>query len=83
MEKRILIAFLLSFAVLYGARFILPPPPPPPDKTQTEAKEPVASPPVVEPSAVSGETIESDREEDKSVDTPHYRAVISNVGGVL
>jgi YidC/Oxa1 family membrane protein insertase len=84
MEKRILIAFLLSFAVLYGARFLYPPPPVP-DKAKTEAQTPAPEQPAVpvQPTAVGGETVESDREEIKTIETPLYRAVFSNVGGVL
>jgi len=86
MEKRILIAFLLSFAVLYGARLLYPPAPT--DKPQTEtavAPAPVQEQPAapVEATAVTGEVVQADSEKIETVETPHYRAVISNVGGVL
>ena len=86
MEKRILIAFLLSIAVLYGTRFLLPPPPPvnKPPAEETKAPAPEAIPvPAVSPVASSGKVIEGESEKDISVETPHYQAVVSNVGGVL
>jgi len=87
MEKRILIAFLLSFAVLYGSRFIFPPAPVP-EKPVVETNAPVApapSPPSVAPApqVTSEETIQAESPESKTVDTPLFRAVVSNVGGVL
>ena len=85
MEKRILIAFLLSFAVLYGARFLYPPTPAP-NKPETETKAPAPEQPAVpaQPAtAVGDKVIQSDSEETKTVDTPLYRAVVSNGGAVL
>jgi YidC/Oxa1 family membrane protein insertase len=86
MEKRILIAFLLSFAVLYGARFLYPPPAP--KKPDVEAKTPAPAPPAPPatqptPVATNGEVIQAESAEDVLVETPLYRAVISNVGGIL
>jgi YidC/Oxa1 family membrane protein insertase len=89
MEKRILIAFLLSFAVLYGSRFLLPPPPPPPpEKPPTNVEAPaVPSPaPAANPSSpepTNGEAIEATEEKNETIDTALYRAEVSNVGAVL
>ncbi|HET9218917.1 MAG TPA: membrane protein insertase YidC [Terriglobia bacterium] len=84
MEKRILIAFLLSFAVLYGSRFLFPPPPPP-NKEVPKVETPVVPPPVItpQPNATPGDTIQAETEKEETVDTPRFRAVVSNVGGVL
>ena len=85
MEKRVLIAFLLSFAVLYGVRFLMPTPPPaekPPVDVKVEPPEPPPVPPAA-PVATDGKVIQADFEEAKRVDTPLYIAEISNVGAVL
>ena len=86
MEKRILIAFLLSFAVLYASRFLLPPPPPaekPVESVDVPAPAP-PEPPTPSPAEVSSaETIQADVEKNEVVDTPLYQAVVSNIGGVL
>jgi YidC/Oxa1 family membrane protein insertase len=87
MEKRILIAFLLSFAVLYGSRFLLPPPPPP-EKPATNAEAPIdpPTPPVANPvptEVTGGESIEASSEKYETIETAIYRAEVSNVGGVL
>jgi len=54
MEKRILIAFLLSFAVLYASRFLLPPPPPA-EKPTTNVEAPVVTPPLTPENAPARE----------------------------
>jgi YidC/Oxa1 family membrane protein insertase len=87
MEKRILIAFLLSFAVLYASRFLFPPPPPP-EKPATSAEAPVVPPPAPVASstpiaATDGEPVEASAEKSEAIDTALYRAEVSNVGGVL
>jgi YidC/Oxa1 family membrane protein insertase len=84
MEKRILIAFLLSFAVLYGARFLYPPPPNKPavEETKVPAPEPPPSAPV-SPTPTSGEVIEGESEKDIQLETAHYQVVVSNAGAVL
>jgi YidC/Oxa1 family membrane protein insertase len=86
MEKRILIAFVLSFAVLYGSRFLFPPPPPPEKPAANSVETPVSPPaaPVATPPETNPlETIQAESEKEEVVDTPLYRAVVSNLGGVL
>jgi|SRR5688572_255920 len=86
MEKRILIAFLLSFAVLYLSRFLLPPPPPP-EKPAPNVETPVVPPAPAavtpQPQETAGESIQAESERDEVVDTELYQAVVSNKGGVL
>ena len=85
MEKRVLIAFLLSFAVLYGVRFLMPTPPPP-AKPPVEAKvEPAEAPAVSTPTPVADEQIvlQAESEEFKRVETALFVAEVSNIGGVL
>ena len=84
MEKRVLIAFLLSFAVLYGVRFLMPTPPPP-AKPPVEAKvEPPEAPPVSTAAPVSDQqVIQAESEELKRVETALFVAEVSNIGGVL
>ena len=86
MEKRILIAFLLSFAVLYAFRFVFPPPTPDRPGAESTAPAPAAVttptlPP--EPEVVPQESLQAEAAEDAVVDTAMYRAVVSNAGGVL
>jgi len=85
MEKRILIAFLLSFAVLYASRFFLPPPP---EKPATDVKSPIVpqtppAAPVLPPEATRQASIEAASEKTETVETRIYRADVSNIGGVL
>jgi YidC/Oxa1 family membrane protein insertase len=89
MEKRLLLAFILSFGVLYGFRFIFPPPPVPPAE---KAAAPVAVQPITPPlpptapggaPADSEKTIEADKEALVTVKNNLYEATVSNVGGVL
>jgi YidC/Oxa1 family membrane protein insertase len=89
MEKRLLLAFILSFAVLYGFRFIFPPPPAPP---ADKAAAPVAVQPVTPPTppaspgvtpADSEKTIQADAEAVVTVKNNLYEATVSNIGGVL
>jgi YidC/Oxa1 family membrane protein insertase len=94
MEKRIILAFILSFGVLYAFRaFFVPSEPLPSTSTTTTA--PVSAPapgqeapkPVELPKADSAPAPVSDLQADKTenivVDTPLYTATVSNVGGVL
>jgi len=103
MEKRLLIAIVLSFVVLflYQALFVpkQPSPKPPSESIPQEPTQPAAKP-VVQPQTES-ESIQSqevrtepqeplefqpvsgEREEQVVVDTPLYRGVWSNKGGVL
>jgi YidC/Oxa1 family membrane protein insertase len=87
MEKRLIIAFLLSFVVLYFFRYLTPPPAA--DKAAVETK--TTLPPQPEPPAPSStpapppgaETAVADAVKEEPVETPLYRAVVSNEGGVL
>src|SRR5262245_52939394 len=84
MEKRILIAFLLSFAVLYGTRFLFTPPPNKPAVEETKVPSPETPPAApVPPVSPTAEVVEADLERDIPINTPHFEAVISNVGAVL
>jgi YidC/Oxa1 family membrane protein insertase len=87
MEKRLLLAFVLSFAVLYGFRVLYPPPAPAPaDKPVVEKTEAPPSPapaPVVDPKAPVEEAIQAEAEKDVKVENGLYVATISNLGGVL
>jgi YidC/Oxa1 family membrane protein insertase len=95
MEKRIIVAFILSFGVLYAFRALYAPPEqpaqtavapkatspqPPPEPQQQNPPVTVSGAPPTEPAA--GE-IRSERAESLVVDTPLYTATVSNVGGVL
>lgn len=88
MEKRLLLAFILSFGVLYGFRFLYPPPPAaekaatPVTENKVEPPTPPVSPTPVAP--VNGEeTIQADAAEERKVKNDLYEATVSNVGGVL
>jgi YidC/Oxa1 family membrane protein insertase len=93
MEKRVIIAFVLSFAVLYAFRAYFQPPSTGERQQTTETQsitpQPVpAAPasPVVEKSseaAVPAENLQAEKTEELTVATPLYTAVISNVGAVL
>ncbi len=95
MEKRIIIAFVLSFAVLYGFRLIFPPPEEPaapvtttteaptsPDAPASQPAGPAAAEGTTAPEAPVGE-IQAETEQNLVVDTPLYTATVSNTGGVL
>src|SRR5262245_66669463 len=85
MEKRVLIAFLLSFAVLYGVRFLMPTPPPPakpPVEGTVEHVEATPAVPTTTPVA-DEKIIQAESEEFKRVDTSLFVAEVSNIGGVL
>src|SRR5215467_11770265 len=93
MEKRVIIAFVLSFAVLYAFRAYFQPPSTG-ERQQTIETQPATSqpvpvavaPPVVEKTAeaeVPADNLHAEKAEEMAIDTPLYRAVISNVGGVL
>jgi YidC/Oxa1 family membrane protein insertase len=94
MEKRIILAFVLSFAVLYGFRALYTPAPEPATQTATATPTPAqqqgttpapAAPPAATSTPVETPAgdIQSEKAETVSVDTPLYTATISNVGGVL
>jgi YidC/Oxa1 family membrane protein insertase len=93
MEKRVIIAFVLSFAVLYAFRAFFTPPPTGERQQTTETQSttppavpPAAAAPVAEkPSdlAVPAGHLRAEQSEELAVDTPLYTAVVSNVGAVL
>ena len=94
MERRVLLAFLLSFFVfLLFVRFFGPesaPPAPPAQEapsavttTQLPAPEPTAQAAESAPPAVPTESREAEREQTITVETRHYLAEFSNRGGRL
>src|SRR5262245_46821574 len=96
MEKRILLAFVLSIAVMSAYQFLFNPrplaPPPPvagegPSPTPAVAPQPGSAAPQNEraaaPLETSKESVQSDKIEDIVVDTPLYLATLSNHGGIL
>ncbi len=93
MEKRVLIAFILSFGVLYAFRFLYSPPATPAEST---TPRPVSAPvqlPLppnpapqesgILPAAGTDSTIIAEKSEDFVLETPLYVATLSNRGGVL
>src|SRR5688572_947732 len=90
-NKRLLIAFLLSFAFIWGYRFLLPPEPPAaPSTADIQPAAPVAAAaPVPAPQAVvegqtaTGAAIQAEAPEDATIVTDRYTAILSNTGGVL
>lgn len=92
MEKRILFAFVLSIAVLYGFGIIFQPPMAPPPAPE-EIVEPVESAPGDtgnEPRLVITEVdpppegeIRAELPESVTIDNSLYTAAVSNVGGVI
>src|ERR1044071_5867958 len=91
-QKRLLIALVLSFIVLYGFRTFYPAPPAKDNKAAVEQKAaaPAAAapaPPKPAPAAPEGPAGTADMQatEDKvvTVETKLYIASVSNVGGVL
>jgi YidC/Oxa1 family membrane protein insertase len=97
MEKRIIIAFILSFGVLYAFRAFYAPSETaktpntaasvPVTATPPNAEEPKSPEPTPTPTPAVTESpateIQSDKIENVTVDTPLYTAVITNVGAVL
>jgi YidC/Oxa1 family membrane protein insertase len=97
MEKRIIIAFILSFAVLYGFSWLYPTQPADPIQVSEQiAPEPASAPQPPVPVAIS-ETptiassegqqavreVRGEKAEDIAVETDLYTVNISNVEGVL
>ncbi len=96
MEKRIILAFVLSFIALYGFRALFMPAPSEPTAPR-QAQEQPAPKPVPEaaqepslkkegketPVAHIAETIRAETAEELSFDTPLFSATVSNVGGLL
>src|SRR5438876_376690 len=91
MEKRLLLAFILSFGVLYGFRYLFPPPPAADKAAKTVAENKVTPPTPTPPpapaapvvSAAAEGTIQADAPRDIKVGNDLYEATVSNVGGVL
>ena len=94
MEKRIIVAFVLSFAVLYGFRWMFPPPEQPVTEPTAPVQAPAApaaaspqapAPPPASPPAPEAQVgdIQAETTEDLVVDTPLYTASVSNTGGAL
>jgi YidC/Oxa1 family membrane protein insertase len=91
MEKRVLLAVVLSFVVLYGYQALFPPPKPeirpnPPATAPPSApagqQTPTLTPPA--PAAPLAEaTVRDDRERDIVVENPEVQAVFSTRGAVL
>ena len=95
MEKRLILAFVLSFVVLYGYQAFFSPPPEPGANPATTIQNP--QPPVAPPvSATSApaeritaaapapkEDVLAEKAEEFVVETALYTATVSNAGGVL
>jgi YidC/Oxa1 family membrane protein insertase len=92
MEKRVLLAVVLSFIVLYGYQAMFPPPPPPTFETTPPASDPPPSaaaapaPPQQEPQPplkTAPPTLSSSSEQKIVVDSAAVHAVFSNRGASL
>src|SRR5438093_9113076 len=93
MEKRVILAFILSFAVLYAFRAVYSPPPPAESETSVQTLpagpsnngSPNSSPPTekLEPLPAAAGAVRAEKPEDFEIDTPLYTALFSNIGGVL
>ena len=96
MEKRVILAFVLSFLVLYAFRALFTPPPSPesPKAERAEAPAPATVNTTATPEnapakksesseSLPAETIRSEKSEDFFFETPLYSGTFSNVGGVL
>ena len=91
MEKRVLIAVVLSIAVMYAYSYLLPQPPKPApgqQGAQTQQAQPSTAPvttaapqPVLAPSAQATSALQAAT--DVTVETDLYRAVFSSKGGAL
>ena len=95
MEKRVIIAFVLSFAVLYAFRAFFAPPATP-ERQQTAGAQSTTPQPQVIPAspspappekpgenAVPEQNLHAEKSEELTIDTPLYTGAISNVGAVL
>src|SRR5262249_60649930 len=93
MEKRVIFAFILSFAVLYAFRALFSPPAP--TETPADVQTPTPVPPSkglappspaaekIEALAASTKEIRAEKAEEFEVDTPLYTATVSNISGVI
>jgi YidC/Oxa1 family membrane protein insertase len=88
------LAFVLSFVVLYAFRSLYSPPATEPPSTTSSTTPPVSAPVAASPKAAevsqpaeappaTAENIKAEKPEEFIVDTPVYRATVSNIGGVL
>ena len=93
MEKRVIIAFVLSFVVLYAFRALYSPPPAPQEEQQSAQSQPAPAAPNPQPEEpvpatkqeklAPAEEVHAEKGEDVTIDTPLYTVTISNLGGVL
>ncbi len=93
MEKRVILAFVLSFAVLYAFRALYSPSPPAESETSVQTTSTVpttngsrgSNPPAEKTEALSATVgdVRAEKAEDVEIDTPLYTAIFSNIGGVL
>src|SRR6476659_7839618 len=86
MEKRVLIAVLLSFLVLYAYQAMFPPPPDQakkPVQASKAATAPTASAPAVANPAPSPEATDAASEREIAIDNADVHGVFSTRGGVL
>ena len=95
MEKRVLLAVVLSFVVLYGYQALFPPPKPQPAARPPQPAAPAATPssPNLErpatpaatpaPATTSQPVVAADREREVVVESDAVRAVFSTRGAVL
>jgi YidC/Oxa1 family membrane protein insertase len=97
MEKRVLIAVVLSFVVLYAYQAMFPPPKPVPGKVADTAATQASPPPVPAPTAATAEKpaqtapsapaatplVGDGAERDVTVETPSVSAVFTTRGGAL
>jgi YidC/Oxa1 family membrane protein insertase len=93
MEKRVILAFVLSFAVLYAFRALYSPPQPATPAATTVPEIPPVAPVEVQPPATPEAStkeqppaeapateVKTEKAEDVSFETPLYIATFSNVG---
>src|SRR6266850_756205 len=95
MEKRVIFAFILSLAVLYGFRWLFTPPATVPETAASvQPAEPSPTPPAATstkppnaPTASSAPApatnLRAEKAEEFGFDTPLYTATLSNAGGTL
>jgi YidC/Oxa1 family membrane protein insertase len=97
MDKKFLLAIVLSFVVIYGWQVLFPPPPPPKPATQSQQPQKVTSEPTGQaaPPATGATTpepaqapaakplIAASAAQDIVVDTPAVHAIFTTKGGTL
>jgi YidC/Oxa1 family membrane protein insertase len=93
-NKRVLLAFLLSFAVLIAFRWAFPPaveqpaPPATPPASATAVPQPDVKPPAIAPKAPAAgvpvpQDLHADQAEGTVIENSLYKATVYNEGGVL